>query len=351
MNRIPAGLIRILPLVVLAGMLLPATAFGQAVGCSPTRGGVFFADVTGGGRADAIVVNRDGITVRRSNGRRFEPNELWTSGPFFGAVDGNVYVYFADVDGDGRADAIAVNETGITVRRSDGHSFRANEDWTREGYMGTDQRGHPNIYFADVTGEHRASAIVVNPDGIVVRRSNGRRFTGNEKWTEGPYYGERGTYFADVDGDGKADAIVVNRDGITVRRSDGTRFMPNELWLEEGAYRRNGGAHFFFADVDGDGRADAILVSGSGVTVYLSDGSQFGPPMRWTRNAYLGEMGIFFADVTGYGNADAIVVNRNGVTVRPSNGSRFVGNEPWTEGAYYGDFGPTCSGGRYEDRR
>ena len=29
----------------------------------------------------------------------------------------------------------------------------------------------------------------------------------SELWTEVPYYGTRGTYFADVTGDGKADAI------------------------------------------------------------------------------------------------------------------------------------------------
>lgn len=350
MNRVPAGLIRIIPLVVLGSILFPAAAFAQTVGCSPTRSGTFFADVTGRGKADAIVVNRDSITVRRSNGNRFEPNETWTSGPFFGAVDGRVYVYFADVDGDGRADAIAVNETGITVRRSDGRQFRQNEDWTREGYMGTDQRGQPNIYFADVTGEHRASAIVVNPDGITVRHSNGQRFTENEKWTDGAYYGERGTYFADVDGDGKADAIVVNRDGITVRRSDGRRFLPNEMWLNDSVYRKNRGAHFYFADVDGDGKADAILVSGSGTTVYLSNGRQFGPGRTWIRGAFLGTMGIFFADVTGQGKADAIVVNSDAVTVRRSNGRRFMPNEQWTEGAYYGDFGPTCTSGRWEGR-
>jgi hypothetical protein len=39
-------------------------------------------------------------------------------------------------------------------------------------------------------------------------------------WTGGPYYGSSyDTFFADVIGDGTADAIVVNYDTITVRRS------------------------------------------------------------------------------------------------------------------------------------
>jgi hypothetical protein len=76
--------------------------------------GNYFADVTGGGRADAIVVNNDTVTVRRSNGSRFTSNENWTNGPYTGSR-GN---YFADVTGDGRADAIVVNNDTVTVRRS-----------------------------------------------------------------------------------------------------------------------------------------------------------------------------------------------------------------------------------------
>ncbi|MEH1945749.1 MAG: hypothetical protein V7K77_01975, partial [Nostoc sp.] len=47
------------------------------------------------------------------------------------------------------------------------------------------------------------------------------QFNLNESWTQNPYYGSRGTFFADVTGDGRADAIVVNDDKITVRRSNG----------------------------------------------------------------------------------------------------------------------------------
>jgi hypothetical protein len=41
----------------------------------------------------------------------------------------------------------------------------------------------------------------------------------NEDWTHGPFFGTRGTFFADVTGDGRADAIVINDDTVTVRRA------------------------------------------------------------------------------------------------------------------------------------
>ncbi|MBZ5523699.1 MAG: VCBS repeat-containing protein [Acidobacteriia bacterium] len=349
MNNIRANLMKAVPLfAVLALVIAPAAAFAQsAAGCSPSNSGVYFADVTGDGKVDAIVVNKTGIIVRRSDGTQFLENEVWSNVPFYGSdPSGNAYVFFADVDGDGRADAIAVNPNGITVRRSDGKRFRENEDWTREGYFGVDQFGRLNVHFADATGGHKADAIVVNKDGVTVRRSDGGKFRRNERWTNEPYYGERGTYFADVDGDGKADAIVVNRNGITVRRSDGTRFLPNETWTNEGYHRERTSSRYYFADVDGDGRADLIIVGPDGIIVRLSDGTQFGPPMRWTRRAFIGGLGTYFFDVDGDGKADAIAVNTNGVTVRRSNGTEFTRNEAWTVNPFFGEIGPICSSGR-----
>jgi uncharacterized protein YqfB (UPF0267 family) len=121
--------------------------------------------------------------------------------------------FFADVDGDGKADCILVNQNTITVRRSTGSDFgpgpQANEDWTHgpcSGKLGT--------FFADVTGDGKADCILVNQNTITVRRSTGSDFgpgpQANEDWTHGTYLGKKGTVFADVTGDEKADAIVVN---------------------------------------------------------------------------------------------------------------------------------------------
>jgi hypothetical protein len=92
--------------------------------------------------------------------------------------------------------------------------FLPNEDWTNGAYLGN--RG---TFFADVTGDGKADAIVVNDQRVTVRRSNGSAFEPNEDWTSGPYFGSRGTFFVDVTGDVKADAIVVNDQRVTIRRS------------------------------------------------------------------------------------------------------------------------------------
>jgi hypothetical protein len=244
--------------------------------------------------------------------------------------------YFADVSGDGRADAIVVNPTGVFIRTSNGSSFPAanQSNWTGGAYFG--QKG---THFADVSGDGRADAIVVNNGGVVVRTSNGTSFpvANQSAWTEVAYYGDRGTHFADVSGDGRADAIVVNANGITVRTSNGTSFpvASQSLWV--GTFI--GALGNFFADVNADGRADAIAVQTNGVFVRLSTGTSFGASSNWTGGAYFGDRGTLFADVNADGRADAIVVNAGGVTVRRSNGTSFTANESWTTNPYFGERG------------
>ncbi|MCD8489321.1 MAG: S8 family serine peptidase, partial [Desertifilum sp.] len=221
---------------------------------TPKIDSVYFSDVTGNDRADAIVINNWGTTTRQSNSNLFLPNETWIEHPYFGSHRS----FFADVDGDGKADAIAVNDNidpqfdGVYVKLSNGSEFLESKKWTDVGY-----NGKYGIFFADVTGDGKADAIVVNDGGVTVRRSDGTRFLPNETWTEIGYAGQFGTYFADVTGDGKADAIVSNAGGVTVRRSDGTRFLPNETWTNVG-YGGEGGP--------------GSIVKGSGPEVYLIDG-------------------------------------------------------------------------------
>jgi hypothetical protein len=210
----------------LLGGTAPAAA-GVPAQCLPNATATHFADVMGDGRADAIAINGRGITVRPSDGRHFLFSQAWTAGAYYGTGG----TYFADVTGDGRVDAIAVDSETITIRRASIAGFVVNEAWTTEPYAGS--RG---TYFADVTGDGRADAIAVTDTAITVRRSDGGRFLANEAWTTEPYAGSRGTYFADVTGDGRADAIAVNTDKIIVRPSTGAGFFSPQAWTLDPYY-------------------------------------------------------------------------------------------------------------------
>ena len=288
--------------------------------------GTHFADVTGDGRADAIVVNNEKITVRRSTGTGFSGNESWTDGPYFGSKG----THFADVTGDGRADAIVVNNEKITVRRSTGTGFSGNESWTDGPYFGS-----KGTHFADVTGDGMADAIVINDEKITVRRSTGTGFSSNESWADG-FFGDNRNFFADVTGDGKADYVYAGTLGIFVEPSTGSAFGSVEGWAD-GAFSQNRGTHF--ADVTGDGKADAIIATAENLSVRPSTGTAFGNSQSWTDVGFLGERQTSFADVTGNSRMDAITVNDDGVVIRPSTGTEvrvgrgnFVGDPQWVSG-------------------
>ena len=282
---------------------------------------------------------------------QFLPNEDWTGGPFWGSRG----TFFADVDGDGRADAIAVNDDGVYVRLSTGSGFPGPaQNWTGGPYYSLRTQNvvpsDQSVYFADVNGDGMADAIVVNDDAVYVRLSTGFGFGPAQNWTGGPYYGNRGTFFADVNGDGMADAIVVNDDAVHVRLSTGSGFPdPAQNWTGGPYYSTRtqsvvpSDQSVYFVDVDGNGMADAIVVNNDTVTVRRSNGTQFLPNENWTGGPYYGSRGTFFADVDGNGMADAIVVNdlptNSTVTVRRSNGTQFLPSEDWTHGPYWGSVG------------
>jgi len=312
---------------------LAAQGFGppQAWTSGPFYGtqGTYFADVTGDGRADAIASNTGGFfTVRRSTSTAFGPDEGWAQVWSYGN-------WFADVNGDGLADAIQIDPgqqygtAKIRARVSTGSSFPYPDDWTApvswDEFGGHEYRRSGRVYFADVTGDGKADAIVVGERGITVHRSSGSRYAYQHEsgfvccaYSGPAFYGTRGTFFADVTGDGKADAIAVNDDGITVRRSDGTTFGGYERWA--GPFIGTLGT--YVVDVTGDGLADAIAVTKEGpIWVARSTGSAFAPGEDWSgaTTPFVGTRGTFFADVNGDRRADAIAVGEAGITVRLAN--------------------------------
>ena len=86
---------------------------------------------------------------------------------------------------DGKADLIAVDEDALYVALSNGgNAFSAQQAWTAAAFYGT--RG---TYVADVTGDGRVDAIAVNNGGDFVMSSTGSAFAWAGQWS-GPFYSQ-----------------------------------------------------------------------------------------------------------------------------------------------------------------
>ena len=111
--------------------------------------------------------------------------------------------------------------------------------------------------------------------GILVLPLTGSAFDSDGGTDWGDSCGSEGNFFADVNGDGMADAIAVSPGGIQVLLSTGTSFAPGPSGVDWTTVPFYGAVATFFADVNGDKRADAIAVDNGSVLVWLSNGSSF----------------------------------------------------------------------------
>jgi FG-GAP-like repeat len=283
--------------------LLPGVWALPPVGIS----GLFFADANGDGRADLIALEASTIRVWLSDGTRFVPSDT----PWAQATLAADWTWFADVTGDGKADGIEVMNSGfngISVLPSSGSSFGGATAWSSGQAGGGSPIPIENPFaFADVTGDGKADAIEFDYAGIYVLPSTGRAFAQPANWTNHTWAGDYCTAVADVTGDAKADALLCGSPSYT-------------------------GIDAFIYEATSTETAFDLRSQDGG-----SQSLQVGEP--WTTVAFWGHIATYFADLNGDKKADVIAVEENVIYVLLSTGTGFrpvtAPEDTWLKG----DFG------------
>ncbi|MEU7134733.1 FG-GAP-like repeat-containing protein [Streptomyces sp. NPDC046261] len=238
----------------------------------PLPAGDHRVDINGDGRADYLVVGRNGAVQAWVN-KGGDERGGWSE---YGQIAAGVgvpgdRVRFADVDGDGRADYLALDDNGgVRAWINEGGDGRGGwKSWGRvAGGVGAPLS---QVRFADVNGDRRADYVTVDDNGAVRAWINNG---GDERggWADwGRVAGGVGAAgskvrFADINGDGKADYLALDDNGAV------------QAWINNGGDGRGGwkswgrvaggvgapASQVRFADVDGDGRADYVTVDDNG---------------------------------------------------------------------------------------
>lgn len=255
----------------------------------------YFADINGDGKKDKVYWNRTYDSgkpqVFLSNGDgTFTFAAAHTAGA---STLSTTRYYYADVNGDGKADEILWDptlnsgHTRVYLATSNGNFSSTVVD----NPEGTSQGTTTVFNFADVNGDGKADKIYWNAtfdngharvylatsggsfSGTVVSGAEGASTTGGTLF-----------YYADVDGDGKADEIAwhpsVNSGKPSVYLSDGDgTFTASSTFTNSGASSASSATLFSFADINGDGRADKVY---------------------WNPTIYLGEPKVYFSQSTGF---------------------------------------------------
>lgn len=264
-------------------------------------------------------------------------------------------VQFADLNGDGRDENVwltsdarlnATLNTGSPKMYSGFITYQLNiqVSWTEKGIVGPTPPSGTQRYqvrLADIDGDSRAEYLVVNPNGSVdgwYNTGSPNVLNANIKFNflsssvrVAPSFGVSGVgvRLVDFNGDGLADYVWVSRNGaVQVWLNGGTPSNSASVssWISQGSIgpavldgtlREN----IVFADVDGDGRADYIIVSREHglVGAYLNKAPSAGSKKpNWQfvdlkvpadsdgSNQFYAD--VQFADLDGDGRADYVVV-------------------------------------------
>lgn len=227
-------------------------------------------------------------------------------------------VAFADVDGDGDQDVFIAGATGV-LSESNLYLNDGSGTFTEIRDSDFNAAKESAVAFADVDGDNDQDVLVSGGATSLYTNDGTGSFT---EMTETPFVPfRRGSVdFADIDGDGDQDVLITG-EGFPDPDLQSDQFVL--LYTNDG----NGGfteveetpfvGVFYssadFADVDGDGDQDVLIIGNPGGALefisklYLNDGSGVFTEVADTPFIGVSNGSVDFADVDGDGDQDVLI--------------------------------------------
>ena len=220
------------------------------------------------GKSDLVRVNADGTLTAWQNNNALAGSWAAPAGIGNAGTTDQTRLKFADLNGDGKDELIRVNDDGSLTAWQNVNGIAGG--WGAPVGIGNAGTTDPTrVEFADLNGDGKADLIRVNDDGTLTAWENINGIAGG--WAAPVGIGNAGTTdqtrveFADLNGDGKADLIRVNDDGTLTAWQNSNALADG--WAAPVGIGNAGTtdqSRVEFADLNGDGKADLIRVNDDG---------------------------------------------------------------------------------------
>ena len=303
-----------------------------------------FADISGDGKPDLVVGERDGnlnyYLNESANGTiTFTAKTAASDNPFDGFdVGAHSIPIFADISGDGKLDLVVGEEDGnlnyyLNESANGTITFTAKTAASDNPFDGFDFEHYSAPAFAELNGDDKIDLVSTAGNGTLIHYLNESTestiaFTEQTHRVNLPGSDVQTTYFvpafADVNGDGKLDFVLGKQDG-TLNYYVNESTEDSITWTE-----KTGGDNPFngfdvglassptFFDMDGDGDQDLVVGASNGVLNYFRNESVGGIVTFAARTAPFSiDVGFRgapeFADIDGDGKVDLIAGEQTGV--------------------------------------
>jgi hypothetical protein len=270
---------------------------------------VFAADVDGDGDQDALSASNLDDTIAWYENTAGD-GSAWTAHTISTAAAGTRSVSAADVDGDGDQDALSASYLGDTIAWYENTAGNGSA-WT-EHTISTVADGAISVYAADVDGDGDQDALSASYlDNTIAWYENtaGNGSAWAARTISTAVDGAISVYAADVDGDGDQDALSASYLGDTIAWYENTAGDGSAWTVHTISMAADGARSVYVADVDGDGDRDALSASSSIDRIAWYENTA-GDGSAWTEHtistAADGAQSVFAADVNGDGKQDAL---------------------------------------------
>ncbi|HXD83736.1 MAG TPA: FG-GAP-like repeat-containing protein [Rudaea sp.] len=319
------------------------------------------ADMNGDGKPDMVVANVNGNTVSVLLNTTAPPTAPpnFATQQTFAAGSSPLSVIAADVNGDGKLDLVAANQTAnsVSVLLNTTVAGAIMPSFSAQNTFATGST--PNsIAIGDLNGDGKPDLVVTNSGGATVSVLLNNTTPGATT----PIFATQQTFatgnnphsvaIADINGDGKPDLIVTNRGDSTVSvllnttpSGAATPTFSAQVTFPTGTGLRSVAA----VDINGDGSPDLIVANQNDDTVSVllnttpsgAATPSFGPQQTFSTGTGTGPRSVTAADINGDGKPDLIVANQTNGTVAVllntttagATTASFVPKQPFATGA------------------